>query len=65
MENTSFLKKLSAGALTFALIAGVGLYDVKSLTPAPQAATAPLSVQAGAPSQIMETVTVVGSRRAS
>ena len=63
MENTSFLKKLSAGALTFALIAGVGLYAVKALTPVPQRATAPLSVQAGAP--VMETVTVVGSRRAT
>ena len=63
MENTSFLKKLSAGALTFALIGGVGLYAVKSLTAVPQRPTAPLSVQAGTP--VMETVTVVGSRRAT
>jgi len=63
MENTSFLKKLSAGALTFALVGGVSLYAAKSLTAAPQRATAPVSVQAGAP--VMETVTVVGSRRAT
>jgi len=65
MEKSSFLKKLSAGVLTFALIGGAGLYAVKSLTAVPQSATAPLSVQAGAPSQVMETVTVVGSRRAT
>jgi len=65
MENSSLLKKLSAGVLTFALIGGAGLYAVKALTMAPQAASAPLSVQAGAPSQVMETVTVVGSRRAT
>ena len=65
MENSSFLKKLRAGLLTFALIGGVGIYAVKSLTAVSQAPAAPLSVQAGSPTPAIETVTVVGSRRAT
>jgi hypothetical protein len=58
------LKKLSAGLLTLAIVGGAGGFLTKSLIAArPKPATEVTSVQTSAPA--IETVTVVGNRRAS
>ena len=58
------LKKLSAGLLTLAVIGGVGGCLASSLAVAqPKPATEATTMQTSAPG--IETVTVVGTRRAS
>ena len=58
------LKKLSAGLLTLAIVGGVGGFLTKSLVDTQRKpATEVTSVQTGSPA--IETVTVVGNRRAS
>jgi hypothetical protein len=58
------LKKLSAGLLTLAVVGGVGGLLTKSLVDAQaRPATEVTSVQTSTPA--VETVTVVGNRRAS
>lgn len=62
MSNT--MKTLSAGLLTLVVIGGAGGYLTMSLVDAHNQPTAQVtSVQTGAPA--IETVTVVGNRRAS
>jgi hypothetical protein len=58
------LKVFSAGLLTLAVIGGVGVYLANSLVVTqPKPATEVTKVQTSAPA--IETVTVVGTRRAS
>ena len=58
------LKKLSAGLLTLAVIGSAGGYLASSLAVAqPKPATEATTMQTSAPG--IETVTVVGTRRAS
>ena len=61
---TETLKKLSAGLLTLAVIGSVGGYLASSLAVAqPKPAPEVTTMQTNAPG--IETVTVVGNRRAS
>ena len=61
---TETLKKLSAGLLTLAVIGSVGGYLASSLAVAqPKPAPEVTTMQTSAPA--VETVTVVGTRRAS
>ncbi len=61
---TETMKKLSAGLLTLAVIGGVGSYLANSLISQAKPATEVTTVQTHNTSAI-ETVTVVGNRRAS
>lgn len=62
----SFSQHLRAALLTVAVLGGFGFVSVLSLTPAQtSAASQNLAVQASHQAQPVETVTVIGNRRAT